>query len=230
MKTLIKKAYQKVTNVDPEFKKALKLIEQYSTKNSRILDVGCGYGRFLKPLKQVGYQVTGVEVNQEIVDALVKEGLECMTPDQMIGSGQTYDVILMSHIIEHFTPTDLFKFIDNYLDVLSKSGHLIILTPIYSKYFYDDFDHIKPYHPTGIQMVYGKSAAQVQFNSKHHLELIDLWFRKSPWIPTQNKAIYLKTFMSKFYQVARLLSCVLYRSSAGLLGRKDGWVGIFQKT
>lgn len=43
------------------FKKNLERIERYSSKG-RMLDVGCGYGTFLKMAKDNGWQVRGVEI------------------------------------------------------------------------------------------------------------------------------------------------------------------------
>jgi len=61
----------------------------------------------------------------------------------------------MSHIIEHFAPHDLLPFIDSYLHRLQPGGRLIICTPLLTKNFYNDFDHVKPYQPVGIGMVFG---------------------------------------------------------------------------
>ena len=55
----------------------------------------------------------------------------------------------MSHVIEHFAPSDLLVFMDGYIDLLRPGGHLIIATPLMSPYFYDDFDHIKPLSTSG---------------------------------------------------------------------------------
>jgi predicted SAM-dependent methyltransferase len=60
----------------------------------------------------------------------------------------------MSHVIEHFSPKDLIPFLDDYLDRLKVGGRLVIAIPLLTPYFYDDFDHVKPYHPMGILMVF----------------------------------------------------------------------------
>lgn len=230
MKAMVRQLYQKCVWIDPEFDKTLRLIDNLAVPHAKILDVGCGQGRFLKPLHAKGYQVTGVEINPEMVDKLNRQQYRCITPEALQASDDKYDLILMSHIIEHFTPKDLFDFMESYLQRLSNNGHLVILTPLYSSYFYDDFDHIKPYHPTGLQMIYSKDTAQVQFRSKYHLELVDLWYRRSPFLPSKSKAVHMKTAWTSMYHALRFLSCLCYRASVGLLGRKDGWVGVFQKS
>ena len=61
-----------------------------------------------------------------------------------------YDVLVMSHIIEHFQYQDLIKFIESYLGCLKTGGLLLIATPVMNPSFYDDFDHVKPYTHIGI--------------------------------------------------------------------------------
>ncbi len=225
----LKKIYIDLTNVDPEHGKALAYIRKYCVESGQVLDVGCGYGRFLKPLTTLGYKVTGVEINEDIVLDLQKKNLNSILPQELDVQDKQYDLILMSHIIEHFSPNDLLPFMDNYLSRLKVGGHLIILTPLYSNYFYDDFDHVKPYQPAGIQMVFSEHKAQVQYQSMHHLKLVDLWFRKSPITTSFVKSAYLNSWKTKLYQAKRAFWCLMYRLSFGWIGRQDGWIGVFEK-
>jgi 2-polyprenyl-3-methyl-5-hydroxy-6-metoxy-1,4-benzoquinol methylase len=39
------------------------------SKDAKILDVGCGYGRISKLLRNNNYNVTGVDINPNIVEA-----------------------------------------------------------------------------------------------------------------------------------------------------------------
>src|SRR5437588_11052930 len=120
-----------------------------AASGKRVLDVGCGYGRLLALVKAAGFEVTGVEINAEIVAANRKAGLSCISADEFKTSNDRYDVMLMAHVIEHFAPADLLHFMDIYLDRLKPGGRLVIATPLMSDYFYDDFDHIRPYQPAG---------------------------------------------------------------------------------
>src|SRR6266513_3193273 len=130
----------------------------------RVLDVGCGYGRLLALLQAAGLEPTGVDLNPEIVAANRKAGLSCISTDEFESSNDRYDVMLMAHVIEHFDPAGLLRFMDRYLDRLIPGGRLVIATPLMSDYFYDDFDHIRPYQPSGIQMVFGEGTPQVQYS------------------------------------------------------------------
>lgn len=102
------------------------------------------------PLSELGHCVTGVEINQEVVDFNRSKSLNCINPVELkTGAENNFDVVLMSYVIEHFYPDALIKFMDEHLDLLKKNGRFIIATPLFSDYFYDNFDHVKPYHPLG---------------------------------------------------------------------------------
>jgi SAM-dependent methyltransferase len=199
------------------------------SQDHKILDIGCGFGDKLKLLRSHGFNVTGIDVNQEIIAANLKVGMSCMTVADFNQMTDMYDVMLMSHVIEHFQPDALLAFMDNYLDRLKIGGHLIITTPLSSPYFYDDFDHVKPYHPTGINMVFSANEAQVQYYSRNKLEVVDLWFRKGPFKLIFKRGLYLKP-QKKTPASLNLFLAIIFRLSFGFVGRTDGWMGLYRKT
>lgn len=199
-------------------------------KKSRVVDVGCGYGSNLRALVSRGYDAVGVEINPVIVKANVIAGLPCLSVEEFSRSPDTYDVVLMSHIIEHLPPHELLTFIDGYLDRLRVGGQLVIATPLLSSNFYDDFDHVRPYQPMGLQMAFGPGEAQIQYYSRNKLLLRDVWFRRSPWRVRYHRARYVFGPTTRFLQAIDLACALLWRLSGGLLGRTDGWVGRFEKT
>lgn len=230
---MIKNLYRKIINYSAEEQKLLSLINNHVEKQGvlDILDVGCGYGRILRLLKSKNYNALGVEINPLIVDACKREGLPCVTVDSFINgenSKTKYDAIVMFHVIEHLESDKCFEFIDSYLDYLKPGGILIIATPLLTKYFYEDFDHIKPYSPVGIQMVFGEQNAQVQYRSRNKIELINLWYKRYFYRVTNQRFLYFprsKLTMS----IINLFSALIFKMSFGLLGKKDGWVGVFRK-
>lgn len=48
----------------------IKLITSLVPEKGKILDIGCGTGRHLIPLKKLGYKVTGVELSEGMLDVL----------------------------------------------------------------------------------------------------------------------------------------------------------------
>jgi SAM-dependent methyltransferase len=229
MKKNLQNIYQKARTIRGEETELLKLISMLNlAEQHKILDVGCGYGRYMHLLKGQNYNVVGVDINSQIVRKNVSEGLACITIEELESTEDKYDLILMSHIIEHFSPLELLNFVDSYLDRLRENGYLIIATPLFSKYFYDDFDHVKPYHPVGIDMIFGSTSSQVKFHSKHHLELQDIWFRREPLKIHFSRGLYIpKT--TRFPKIVNFLLACLFRISFGWIGKVDGWIGLYKK-
>jgi SAM-dependent methyltransferase len=232
MVTVFKRLYRSTITFDDETRKITEFVRhacRRPAEKCRVLDVGCGYGKKLHALQDNGVDVTGVEVNPEIVRANREAGLHCFTAEEFSHRTENYDVMLMSHVIEHFSPKDLIPFLDGYLDRLKFGGNLIIATPLLTPYFYDDFDHVKPYHPMGILMVFGADRAQVQYYARNKLALEDIWIRRSPLRPPHSRGRYMQSIQARPRQILEFLSAVLYRVSGGLIGESDGWVGLFRK-
>ena len=227
---MIKNLYQKLTHYSSEDKKLLSFLRKYVKKND-VLDVGCGYGRILRLLETQNYNALGVEINPEIVDACNRGGLNCVTVDDFFNGNNAqkkWDVIVMFHVIEHLEPEKCFEFMDQYLDFLKPGGLLVIATPLLTPYFYEDFDHIKPYLPLGIQMVFGEKSAQVQFRSRNKIELIDLWYKKYFYRLTNQRFLYIQKYRW-IVTITNIISALIFKVSFGFLGKKDGWMGVFRK-
>jgi len=224
------KIIESIVNIRNEDVTLLKFMRSVNLRNERIVDIGCGYGHKLSLLKSHGYDhAIGVDINQKLVEVNIQKGLNCMSVSDFNKTTDSYDVLLMSHVIEHFHPRDLLAFMDHYLQRLKPGGYLIITTPLFSSYFYDDFDHVKPYHPLGINMVFAGGNAQVQYYSENKLELIDLWFRKGPIKLVFRRGIYLKKY-NKIPVILNVLLAIVFRLSFGLIGKADGWMGLYKKS
>jgi SAM-dependent methyltransferase len=230
----VKSVYRSLLAVDQESPKVLSYVRRALGEGGRnaqgtVLDVGCGYGRTLRLLKSAGIEATGVDINSEIVTHNRNAGLACCSPAEFAESNQLVDVIVMSHVVEHFAPHELLEFINGYLDRLRPGGFLVIATPLASDRFFDDFDHVRPYQPVGFSMVFGAGGAQVQYRSRHRLEMVDLWFRRSPFSVAFARGLYLRCWTTRWLQAINLGGALLFRVSGGLIGRTTGWVGSFCK-
>lgn len=68
-----------------------------------LLDVGCGSGSFLKIAKTVGWSVQGIDVDEKAIEAARAEKIDARVGSIDIFEGQSelFNVITMSHVIEH---------------------------------------------------------------------------------------------------------------------------------
>lgn len=234
MRLLLKQLYRATIaiTVEQETGKVIEFVNRgraHQEWGCKILEVGCGYGRYLHRLQGLGFDVTGVDANPELVRANLEAGLRCLTVDEWRNTTDAYDVILMSHVIEHFAPHDLVPFMDGYLDRLKVGGALVIATPFLTPFFYDDFDHVRPYNPLGFLMVFGEEKAQVQYYARNKLCLDNIWIRRGFWRFAYHRGRFVPSFSRRILQLVELASAMVFRFSAGMIGQADGWVGLFRK-
>ena len=232
MRRMLRNAYQRLMASEHEARVVESFVKMGLSRRSggrgRVLDVGCGYGRYLRRLAGLGLDVTGVDANPTIVATNRSAGLRCISPSEL--GDERFDVVLMSHVIEHFSPEPLLTFVDTYLDRIDEGGALVIATPLLSPYFYDDFDHVKPYHPLSLMMVFGPGAAQVRFYARNRVTLEDLWIRSSPLRSGPRRGRHLPGGERRLLQLADVASAIAFHATFRLVGRKDGWVGLFRKS
>jgi SAM-dependent methyltransferase len=212
-----------------EFNKVIKAIETYTPSDGSILDVGCGYGRYLKPLSKKFKNVVGVEANDHIVKTLTKEKFKVYSPEAFSKSKDMFDAIIMSHFIEHFTPSDLLEIMDGYLDRLKPGGVLVIATPVLNENFYIDFDHVRPYYPQSIEEVFGGKGEQVQYYSRNTLETLKVWFRRSRLQILRTSLLFNNKWTKNLIYLMNILLAFLFRFSFSLVGYRSGWIGVFKK-
>ena len=215
-----------------EAAKVGKMLEQHIDRHAKILDIGCGFGSKLKQLNGLGFNnVTGVEKNQAIVDTARKQGLSVVSVEEfdLDQHREAYDVLLMSHIIEHFQYQDLIEFMETYLDCLKPGGLLLIATPLMNPSFYDDFDHVKPYTHIGILSVFGGEQLQVQYHSRTNLELVDLVYIRLAYQLKYYRALSMRTPLFRVPRTVNRLLHLIYRLSFRMVGQPKAWIGLFRK-
>lgn len=203
--------------------------------DARILDVGCGYGKNMRLLKRYTPYINleGVDINPDMVAKNREQGLDCFTVEKFRSmeddNMMLCDGMLFSHVIEHFQPEALKEFIEYYLGFLKPGGVVIISTPLMWKGFYWDFDHIKPYHPVGLNMVFGNNDAQVQYYSNVNLKLKDIWFGRIPYITHYHRGLYVKSLTSWWWRIVNWCYAILFKISFGIIGFYQNWMAVYIK-
>ena len=99
------------------------------TKSGKLLDVGCGNGRYLDGMKKLGWQTQGVEFNASAVEVCKLSGLTVHHGDLFSAhfESNSFEVINVSHVIEH-VPNPV-AFFTELARVLKPNGLLVIKTP-----------------------------------------------------------------------------------------------------
>ena len=100
---------------------------------NNVLEIGCGPGGILNAFKKKGHNVTGLDYDDNYSEMIKKKGINFINDDFMSnGFKGQYDIIILSHVIEHFL--DLKKIIEKLHQLIKPKGILYILTPGIFKY------------------------------------------------------------------------------------------------
>ena len=122
-------------------------------KNIKILEIGCGFGRYLKFLKDLGYtNLTGIDISSEQIKAakesydlenvFVADAIEYL--DKNTGK---FDVILVLDVVEHLDLEYALELGTKMYQNLTADGILVMQTPNglapLSLYRYGDITHVR---------------------------------------------------------------------------------------
>lgn len=172
--------------VKDNFSFAYTAILRKRLKNKKLLEIGPGYGYFLKNLPAtVSYE--GVEVSKEAVNFIKKEKIKVKEGDFLnINLNRKYDFIVAFDVIEH--QTDLKKFLIKVFDHLDSGGIFIITTP--------DFNSL-------LNRIFGKRAPTVQ-PLYHNYYFDQKWFVKQ--MPSMGfKIVSIKTKYIALLSVGQII-------------------------
>ena len=137
-KGLLNATYQKVRSFTLTQK--AKLIESFTkSNNGNLLDVGCGTGSFLHVMKERGWQVTGIEPDEDarkIAQDLYK--LKIDEPSALNNLPKdNYQAITLWHVLEHVH--DLHNYIESLKSLIKKEGKIFIAVPNYQSLDADEY-------------------------------------------------------------------------------------------
>lgn len=120
-------------------------------KNARIADVGCGDGRVVWWLQQIGYaNAEGVDVSLEQVEVAHRLGVENIYHADfkafLKGKTDFYETLILRNIIEHFEKSEIIEILELCRYALKGMGRLIVQvpnaeSPFFGRIRYGDFTH-----------------------------------------------------------------------------------------
>ncbi|MBS1760690.1 MAG: class I SAM-dependent methyltransferase [Bacteroidetes bacterium] len=177
-KGIVNSLYQKVRKRTLKSKR--KLIQQTTgLLKGNLLDVGSGTGAFVNEMKQHGWEVKGLEPDED-ARAVAKKtfdvSLDTMNELWSLEKG-TYNAITLWHVLEHVH--DLQAYMARLNELLAENGKLIIAVPnytskdaqIYGPYWaaWDVPRHLYHFSPASMSLL----------AEKHNLKIINykpMWF------------------------------------------------------
>lgn len=137
------------------------LLGQNISKKDKILDVGCGGGRWLDKLKEIGFSnLTGVDLYESEAKGNQKEW-EFISGEIFDIQNRKFDVITLHHSFEHMKEPQ--KVLQKVNELLTENGICIIRIPLMGKYPWRKYKtnwvqidaprHFFLYHRKGMQML-----------------------------------------------------------------------------
>jgi len=126
------KAIGKIATIFPPIRELGRMGARCLTKKQKgkLLDVGCGDGRFLSLMRSFGWDVRGVEPDVEaarIARDVHNLNVDCGTLDDIRIPPSSLDVVTLHHVIEH-APNPI-ELLQHCRRVLTPSGLLVLQTP-----------------------------------------------------------------------------------------------------
>ena len=99
-----------------------------------VLDIGCAGGLLCEPLTRLGAKVTGIDAAAENIEVARRHAEDMRlvidyrhaSPEDLIGGGETFDVVLALEVVEHVT--DVQAFFDAAAALVKPGGLLIAST------------------------------------------------------------------------------------------------------
>lgn len=165
--SLTEKIYQMVKSFMLD--KKLGWIEKEKKTKGKILDIGAGTGDFLFRAKKRGWDVTGVEPNQQAKDLALNKGLNFSVNSNSLPSDY-FDVITLWHVLEHVPVLE--DQISELKRLLKEDGIIIIAVPNFKSYdahvykehwaAYDVPRHLWHFSKTSIKKIFSPYGFRIE--------------------------------------------------------------------
>lgn len=165
-------------------------LQKYVKENATVLDLGCGYGDFVKGIN--AESKLAIDLNDNLKIYFEKEKIKFISQSVLTEFAipdNSVDVVFASNLFEHFSDDELEKMMNNIAKILKPNGRIILLQPnIYYAYkeYWDDYTHKKAFSHVSL----------ADFLMAHDFQIIKFYKKFIPFS--------LKSRLPKSYWLTRL--------------------------
>lgn len=203
-------------------KKKIALLQEL-TSGKDLLDIGAGTGHFLAKAKESGFNVLGLEPDEDARRvALSENGIELKDLNVLHHLNQKFNAITMWHVLEHVY--NLQEDLDKISSLVIQNGVLIIAVPNYTSF---DAQYYKEYWAA-----YDVPRHLYHFSPKSIIPLVEskgLKFEKM--LPMKFDSYYV-SMLSEKYKGGSLLKAMrigFLSNSKATEGKSSSQIYIFRK-
>lgn len=155
----------------------------------KLLEIGCGSGQMLKNMRDLGWEVTGIDFDPQCQSITQETGIPVYQGDVLEQNlpANSFDVIVMSHVIEHLP--DPIATLKECLRLLRPNGHLIAITPNTNGYNHKYFKknsriletprHLHLFTTASLQQIANKAGFKHCHCSSTIRDFTGLWWASS---------------------------------------------------
>ena len=201
--------------------------------NGKLLEVGCSYGLYLKQMKELGWEVVGVESNRKAAAFGCKKfGLAIINDTfENVNSTEKFDIIAMRMVLEHLPSPS--RALEKASEILKEDGKLIIILPDYSGIEFRLFkeycyalqvpNHLNHFTPLTMRQYFKKYGLRVEKIIHHRFDRD--FVASAQYMKNSGLNGWLAPILSnKFFRKTILKVAVTMLSYLGMTSRMTIWV------
>lgn len=123
------------TDASGYYDNLIEKIKKHSSGN-RLLDYGCGGGRFLKEISSSDFELYGVEFNPDLVELLKIKfpRIQFCSTEEFEKTNEKYDIVFLSNVLEHLT--NPFEILVQLKNRLYPGGIFVIEGPLENQFHF----------------------------------------------------------------------------------------------
>lgn len=136
------------------------------SRDSRVIEVGCGWGTNLTALERAGYHVVGLDISRQALERIDRPDRQLVEADltqDLPADAPQYDVVLALDVIEHVD--DDRAVVRRLAQLARPGGHVIVSVPALPELF-SEFDsvqgHRRRYTPETLRAAIDGSGLKIE--------------------------------------------------------------------